>query len=203
MALVLSGSQHGASVGDRGRAALVEAHHGAADLLARAIVRPGDAGVDDVVVAAWASVLETTSRTDDAAAPSPGPVAGSVAVALFGAIVDMLDQEDRLDDGGEEPPAPGPFLPAGDRWAGWWVDDDVSWPVGLHPTREQVIVALRRLPIAYRVLIVGHEAAGLPADEVGPLVGVAGPAVQAHLDAARTAFVDLLADRAKGGPDAG
>jgi GNAT superfamily N-acetyltransferase len=159
---------------------------GPVTLLARAIVRRGgDHTVPTIVAAALASL-------DGAAGPTaPG------AAALLGAVIAHLDDARDLDDEAPEATgrgADGRFLGPDDRWAGWWADDDVSWPVGTPPKADDVVSALRRLPLPHRVLIVGADAGGLTGDDLAPLVGLRpGADVRPHLAAARTAFVEHLA----------
>lgn len=92
-------------------------------------------------------------------------------------------------------PAPGPFVPAGDRWAGWWQDDLTPWPEDADLGPERIAAALRRLTPDLREVLVMAEATGTPA----PRDSDDSEAV-ALLERARQAFVHYMGEQVTGGP---
>lgn len=70
--------------------------------------------------------------------------------------------------GDDEPPsAPlGSFLPQGDPWEGWWDDPPPDWQQAEPPSPDQVIGALRRLPLQQRRLLTLMDVVGLSTWEV-------------------------------------
>lgn len=94
-----------------------------------------------------------------------------------------------------ELPAPGPFIPPGDRWEGWWRDDLAPWPEDADLGPERVAAALRRLPPDLQEVLVMGEAMGsaTPGDDDGAQAAEV-------LDQARQAFVAYLEEQVSGSP---
>ncbi len=176
---------------------LMNTDHALAVLLAEAVgARPEAVAVVAVVERAW---LDTVAML----------VAGTdqpVRVALLGAVLRLMREDGRLDDAAattdsvtvrspEPEPSPsraGFFLPLDDRWAGWWNVDVPSWPAGWVPTAEQVLRAVRRLPLHQRTLLILRDAAKLSATEAAPITGMEPDDQGRLLDSARDAYVAYL-----------
>lgn len=172
--------------GDRTAVAeLVAREHPVADLLCRAA--SGERAGDDVLTRAWTMLIGDIRS---------GEPAGSLRAALLGHVVRVLDDQDAFDPA-ETPPAPGwgPFLPEGDRWAGWWAEDPDPWPDGTVLSPEQILRALRGLPLGPRVLLVLRDAARLAPEQAEPIVGAPPERQAVLLEEAREAYVARL-DRA-------
>ncbi|HEV2371966.1 MAG TPA: zf-HC2 domain-containing protein [Streptosporangiaceae bacterium] len=156
---------------------LLARDHGVADLLARAAAGTGTdtAGTTGL---AWERLL-ADART--------GAVTASLRAALLGRVVTVLIEQGHLDR--TELPSRPFFMPPGDRWAGWWLDDHAAWPPGTVLTHGQVLTALRRVPVGLRVLLVLRDAAGLSADETEPVVPRSAAQQAASLDRARATYL--------------
>ncbi|TML22024.1 MAG: hypothetical protein E6G35_16605 [Actinobacteria bacterium] len=96
-------------------------------------------------------------------------------------------------------PVPGPYLPAGDRWEGWWVDDDAVTPITAALRRAQVVAALRRLPLGLRVLLVLRDGAGLLPEDAAELVAGSEDQQDALIASARVGFIWLIDEQIGGG----
>jgi DNA-directed RNA polymerase specialized sigma24 family protein len=161
--------------------------HPVAELLATVATRDGEPV--EVVRRAWAAVLG--DLTADLPLP-PRPT-------LFARVIDELDEADALDDTVTDLPAPGPFLPADDdRWAGWWETYPPSWPPDATLTGDDVVRALRRLPLVPRVLLVLRHVAGLEPEEIQQVLGGSLEAQEEALLDAVPAYVAHLDDLLQG-----
>ena len=126
-----------------------------------------------------------------AGAPAPG------REQLLGAVVVAVHDAGLLDaDTGSEPPRLGRLNPAGDRWEGWWDDEDhpAAWPDDVAFDRTQLLRAVRRLPLRLRFLVVMREAAGLDPDAVARVLGGTPASLAPELDLARLSFIKSIGD---------
>ncbi|OLE24129.1 MAG: hypothetical protein AUG44_20295 [Actinobacteria bacterium 13_1_20CM_3_71_11] len=90
-------------------------------------------------------------------------------------------------------------LYAGDRWEGWWVDDDAVTPITAALRRAQVVAALRRLPLGLRVLLVLRDGAGLLPEDAAELVAGSEDQQDALIASARVGFIWLIDEQIGGG----
>lgn len=165
---------------------LLRRHYAAAELLASTAVAAGSDPAESVAVA-WEQLIR------DAAA---GAVAGGVRGALLERVIAVLDKRGLLDSAEVPPPPRRPFLPADDRWAGWWDDEHEPepWPSGTVLSRALVMRALRRVPVGLRVLLILRDAAGISGAEAEPTVHVPAAQQGALLDAGREAYLAAVDD---------
>jgi hypothetical protein len=132
------------------------------------------------------------------AAP-PGAALGRRALVLL-RVIDTLEAAGQLDPTPVGPvPVAGPYLPDGDRWAGWWAREPVDWPAATAPGRDAVVRALRRLPLGLRVVLVLRDAAGLGAAEAAQVTGTSREQLDVLLESARIGFVEYLDAELTGG----
>jgi DNA-directed RNA polymerase specialized sigma24 family protein len=151
-----------------------------AELLAAAAAKAGRA--DGVV----ASASERTLREVEA-------TASGFRAALCRNVIDVLDEREHLDDAAPaQAPAARTFLPSTDRWAGWVQSEPTPWPVGTEISRDDVLHALRRVPVGLRVLLVLRDAAGLAAEEAAPVVHRDAAQQRALLHRAREWYVEAM-----------
>jgi RNA polymerase sigma-70 factor (ECF subfamily) len=134
-----------------------------------------------------------------------GDAGTSPLAAVLGGVLHRLRATGHLDPGPGEAPPPdrgGYFLPAGDRWAGWWAVDVAPWPTDADTTADHVLRALRRLPARERTVLLLRDAAGLSVAQVAGIAGIE-PADQAVLlDDARVRYVVGLEEEIRSGdPD--
>lgn len=168
--------------------AVVRRHHGVAELLASALAADAGGGpepaADAAVRRAWRRVLTPVD--------APARLAPELVRAeLLRLVIDELSQADELDTAAPAPAEP-PFLPAGDRWEGWWAGTVPAWSGSTPPRRAEVLRALRRMPVGLRAVLVVRDAAAVPAGAAVAVLGV-GPGVQAELlEKARLAYVTGL-----------
>jgi hypothetical protein len=165
---------------------LVSRDHALADLLARVSSASGRT-TDECVALAWERLICDVAR---------GDVTDGLRAALFERVITVLDDHELLDDAPGDVPAPdrGAFQPPENRWAGWWIADQVAWPDGTVLTAAQVVRALRRLPVGPRVLLILRDAAAIPAEAAEPIVHLAADQQAGRLDAAREAYLAAIED---------
>ena len=177
--------------------AWIERDHPVAEFLLT--VAAGDAGTADagapgeLLARAWRAALAEVGG-----APDPG----RLRAILLREVLYALDDAGRLDTGpGDDTavPVPGPYLPAGDRWEGWWVDDDAVTPITAALRRAQVVAALRRLPLGLRVLLVLRDGAGLLPEDAAELVAGSEDQQDALIASARVGFIWLIDEQIGGG----
>jgi len=121
---------------------------------------------------------------------------------LLREVLYALDDAGRLDPApGDDAdvPVPGPYLPTGDPWEGWWSDDDAVAPLTAALRRAQVVAALRRLPLGLRVLLVLRDGAGLRAEDAADLVAGSADQQDALISSARVGFICLIDEQLGGG----
>ena len=136
---------------------------------------------------AWQRVLATVA---DPARRTPA--AEVVRAELLRLVIEELARAGDLDNAAPAPPLGQQFLPAGDRWAGWWAGTVPVWPEHRPATRADVLRALRRMPVGLRAVLVVRDAAAVSADTAVAVLG-AGPGAQAELlEQARLAYVTAL-----------
>jgi hypothetical protein len=151
----------------------------------RVLSRTGEPDPGGCVAAAWRRVLVRAAAGECRA--------GLLRAELVAEVFAALRAAGEVDDA--EPAGAGwrgSFLPAGDRWAGWWDVEPAGWPPGATPSPAQVLAALRGLPVRLRVLLLLREAAGVPPARAGALLGIPPEVERALTDQARTSFVGLL-----------
>ncbi|WP_131787982.1 zf-HC2 domain-containing protein [Protofrankia symbiont of Coriaria ruscifolia] len=183
-----------------GRAAvsdLMDTHHGFAVLLAKA-VGAGSATVR-VVERAWVDTVAAV--VSDAGTP--------VRPACSVRSCDCCERTANSTRPTPTPPPTSPptprrpragfFLPPDDRWAGWWDVDVPSWPAGRIPTAEQVLHAVRCLPLRQRTLLILRDSARLSTDETADSLGVEPDDQGRLLDDAREAYVAYLDEEIRAG----
>jgi DNA-directed RNA polymerase specialized sigma24 family protein len=146
-----------------------------------ALVAPGT--VAPVLSAAWRAALDEVGA---------GTGEGGLRTVLLREVLYALDDAGRLDTATPDVPVPGPYLPAGDPWEGWWADDDAVPPLTARLRRDQVVAALRQLPLGLRVLLVLRDGAGLPAGDATDLVAGSADQQDALLGTARVGFICLI-----------
>lgn len=163
--------------------ALLTRDYAIGDLLARAAAAAG-ADVTECVALAWEQLIA------DAAS---GSGTERAQTALLERVILVLDQRQQLDTADTGVPERSRFLPPGDRWAGWWPDNEPpAWPPDAALPREQVIRALRQLRLRQRVLLVLRDAARMSPEEAGQIVNEPEPHQTALLDEARQAYVAAI-----------
>ncbi len=171
---------------------LMATHHGFAVLLAEAV--GAHTATATVLERAWVDTVAAVVA--DAGTP--------LRASLLGAVLRLLRDDGHLDEtqagtDSAAPPRAGFFLPPGDRWAGWWDVDVPSWPAGRVPTAEQVLHAVRRLPLRQRTLLILRDSARLSANETADIVGVEPDDQGRLLDGAREAYVAYLDEEVRAG----
>lgn len=161
-------------------AGLLAEHYPVTEFVLTALTKENAGGLL-VLHAVWREVLASTG------ARSPG-----VRAAVLGRLVTVLAERRLLADTAAAPLADR-FLPAVDRWAGWWAADPVRLTEDAL-TRSSVLASIRLLPLEIRTLLLLRDAACLTPEEVEPILG----ATPAHQDAllhdARQQWVDVLDD---------
>jgi hypothetical protein len=149
------------------------------------------AGADVSAPAGADASIATGAVASLAAGAGLAAVAGAVRGALLGQLVMVLAERQLLDAGPTQAPQPPAFLPADDRWAGWWAEEPPEWaPDAALPPR--VTGALRQVPLGLRVLLVLRDAAMISPREAEPIVNVPGYGQAALLDEAREVYVSAL-----------
>ncbi|GAB3465824.1 hypothetical protein [Actinophytocola sediminis] len=169
--------------GDRAAGAELLARHHPISAFALAALAAEQATT--ILTTVWHEVLgEVTAGT------LPAGVRAEVLGRLIAALADQ-----NLMDTAPPPPPRDRFLPATDRWAGWWRDD----PAALESdqlTRPSMLAALRQVPIEARAVLVLRDAAGLDARAVEAILRANATQQDAVLDDARRRWVDVLTERA-------
>lgn len=166
--------------------AWVERDHPIAEFVCTVAADGGAPGtVTQVLAAAWRAALGEVGA---------GTGEGGLRTVLLREVLYALDDAGRLDTATPDAvaPVPGPYLPAGDPWEGWWADDDAVPPLAAAPRRDQVVAALRQLPLGLRVLLVLRDGAGLPAQDAADLVAGSADQQDALLGTARVGFICLI-----------
>jgi DNA-directed RNA polymerase specialized sigma24 family protein len=171
-------------------------------------VRHGDLGALDVAIDRNYSIatflVAALSVTTDATDPierawarlvgdlRAGRVTDHIRAEILAHIIDVLAEDDLLDTSDVQPPAAPAMLPADDRWAGWWEDEPPPWPEDAELGRENLLRAIRRLPLGWRALVVLRDVAGLTPAEAEPIVHRSTGQQNAVLDAARQGLLNVL-----------
>lgn len=137
---------------------------------------------DEVLGSAWRAAVRARPDDDDARA------------VVLGEVLRSLNELGRLHPGPPTVTMPGPFLPAGDPWEDWWVDDDAVSPLPAGLRRGPVVATLRGLPLGHRVLLFLRDCAGLDPRRAAALVAGSGDQQGELLRDARIGFICLIDD---------
>jgi hypothetical protein len=174
--------------------AWIQRDHPIAELLCAVADAQPDSDRMELLATAWRTALGEVATA--AVDPTLRPL-------LLREVLYALDDAGRLDSasGDGTPATPGPYLPDGDRWAGWWVEDDAVPPLAGRPHRAQVVAALRRLPLVSRVLLVGRDGGNLPLAQAATLVNGSPEQLDQPLAAARTRYIELVEELMEGPTD--
>jgi hypothetical protein len=133
--------------------------------------------------------LDAVERAFAGTAARP-PAAGQVRAALLTHLLAALGHQVVPPEGGAA--VTDGFADDDDRWAGWWVDDVVSWPAGHRPGAGPLAAALRSLPMPLRVILLLVDAAQLPPGTAAGVLSCAEAQLEGWLEAARGALVAAL-----------
>lgn len=161
-------------------AALVYRDHPVAELVARLAAREG---AGEALTCAWQWLLGEAVIND--AVPD-------LRGALLVAVHRILTERGHLDaEGGL--PGDDRFLDGDEPWAGWWSDEGPQpWQPGAQPAPEQVVQALRRLPLSLRLLLVLHDVAAVDATVIARITNLDGDQQARLLGLARDTYVTQL-----------
>jgi hypothetical protein len=165
--------------------ALIERDYAVAVLFARVIVSDGDP--TPAVEFAWQQLLADLVA---------GTVNAGLRAALLARVASTLEAAEESTVLTRRA-ALGTFMADGDRWEGWWDDPPPAWPQDAVPRPEQVLQALRQLPLEFRELLVLRDVAGLSAEEVGFVLGDSAEGHTTLLESAEEAYLVEL-DREMG-----